>query len=242
MSPWHLQRTFKRIVGVTPHQYAAAQRIERFKGQLQEGATVTAALYEAGYGSASGVYGPGAAPLGMAPARYRRGGEAVEIAFTTAPCALGVLLVAATAVGICAIKLGDDEAALEAMLRAELPAATIRRDDGRLAPWLGAILAHLAGAQPHLDLPLDVRATAFQRQVWEALQAVPYGRTSTYGEVAAAIGRPQAARAVAQACAANPAAIAIPCHRVVRADGGLGGYRWGVERKRALLEREGTHT
>lgn len=238
LSPSHLQRTFKRIVGVSPRQYAAARRLERFKGHLQQGAPVTQALYEAGYESASHVYGQDARRLGMAPARYRRGGVGMQIAYSVAPCPLGQLLLAATEAGVCAVKLGDSEAALEEALRAEYPAAAIRRDDARLGPWLAAILAHLDGARPHLDLPLDVRATAFQERVWQALRAIPYGSTRSYGEVAAAIGMPSAARAVARACAANPVALLIPCHRVIREGGGLGGYRWGIERKRALLEAE----
>lgn len=238
LSPSHLQRTFKRIVGVSPRQYAAARRLERFRGRLQQGAPVTQALYEAGYESASSAYDQDSRRLGMAPGRYRRGGAGMQIAYTAAPCPLGRLLVAATEAGICAVKLGDSEAALEEALRAEYPAAAIRRDDARLGPWVQAILAHLRGAQPHLDLPLDVRATAFQERVWQALRAIPYGSTRSYHDIAAAIGQPAAARAVARACAANPVALLIPCHRVIREDGGLGGYRWGFERKRALLDAE----
>jgi AraC family transcriptional regulator of adaptative response/methylated-DNA-[protein]-cysteine methyltransferase len=173
----------------------------------------------------------------MTPATYSRGGAGTRISYTTAPCALGRLLVAQTARGICRISLGTNADELAASLRAEFPAAEIRRDTGMLATSVGAILRYLGGERA-LDLPLDVRATAFQRRVWEALRRIPYGSTRSYAQVARAIGHPTATRAVARACAMNPAALVIPCHRVVRADGGLGGYRWGIERKRALLERE----
>src|SRR3989441_802603 len=179
----------------------------------------------------------GAQP-GMTPATYARGGRGACIAFTVVPCPLGRLLVAATERGICRIGLGAGAEELAAGLRAEFPAAEIRRDRGPLGRWVGAILRHLEGRAPHLDLPLDVRATAFQRAVWEALRKIPYGSTRSYAHIARAIGRPRATRAVARACATNPAAIVIPCHRVVRADGDLGGYRWGIDRKRALIERE----
>jgi AraC family transcriptional regulator of adaptative response/methylated-DNA-[protein]-cysteine methyltransferase len=173
----------------------------------------------------------------MTPATYSRGGLGTQISYTTAPCPLGRLLVAQTARGICRVSLGNNVDELAAGLRAEFPAAEIRRDQGMLATSIGAILDYLEGERA-LDLPLDVRATAFQRRVWEALRRIPYGSTRSYAQVARAIGHPTATRAVARACATNPAALVIPCHRVVRADGGLGGYRWGIERKRALLERE----
>jgi AraC family transcriptional regulator of adaptative response/methylated-DNA-[protein]-cysteine methyltransferase len=237
ISPYHLQRTFKRVIGISPRQYADARRQERLRLQLQAGDAVTGAGYDAGYASSSSLYAQAGATLGMTPGAYRRGGPA-EIAYTIAPCPLGLLLVAATARGICKVGLGDDAAALEADLRREFPAATARRDDAALGPWIAAILAHLRGEQPHLDLPLDIRATAFQRKVWEALRAIPYGETRSYTEVARGIGQPAAQRAVARACATNPVALVIPCHRVVREDGGLGGYRWGLARKRALLAGE----
>lgn len=242
LSPHHLQRTFKRIVGVSPRQYAAEQRLARFKGELKGGKTVTDALYEAGFQSSSTAYGDAAAQLGMTPVRYQRGGYSAQIAYTIAPCALGWLLLAATEKGICAVRLGDSEPELVQTLAAEFQTAVIGRGDAELGTWLSALLAYLDGREPHLDLPLDVRATAFQRRVWEALRAIPYGSTRSYRDVASAIGQPTATRAVARACATNPAALVIPCHRVIRADGDLGGYRWGITRKQALLEQEARQT
>jgi AraC family transcriptional regulator of adaptative response/methylated-DNA-[protein]-cysteine methyltransferase len=238
MSPFHLQRTFKRIVGVTPKQYAAAHRAEQLKRQLKEKATVTEAIYEAGYSSGSSAYGEATAHLGMTPAAYRSGGPATTITYSIVPCPLGYLLVAATPNGLCAVRLGDTAQALADTLTGEFPAASVQPDDGHLTPWLASIQDYLTGAQPHLDLPLDVRATAFQRRVWQALQAIPYGSTRSYREVAEAIGQPTAARAVARACATNPVALVVPCHRVVREDGSLSGYRWGIERKETLLALE----
>jgi len=233
-----LVRAFQRVLGISPRQYRDARRLDRFKRELRTRGRVSPALYEAGYGSTSRVYERAHAQLGMTPATYSRGGKGVRVAFTVAPCPLGRLLVATTERGICRVSLGGDAAALEAGLRAEFPAARIRRDRSGLAASVGAIVRYLEGRTQQLDLPLDVRATAFQRRVWEALRRIPYGRTRSYTQIARAIGRPRATRAVARACATNPAALVIPCHRVVRADGGLGGYRWGNERKRALLERE----
>jgi AraC family transcriptional regulator of adaptative response/methylated-DNA-[protein]-cysteine methyltransferase len=195
-------------------------------------------LYDAGYGSTSRVYERAHAHLGMTPATYRRGGPGVRIRTLTVPCSLGWLLVAATERGVCRISLGDSAPPLERALRAEFPAAAVVGDDGTLEAWVARLRAYLDGDTPQIDLPLDVRATAFQRRVWEALQRIPFGSTRSYSEVARAIGRPAAARAVARACATNPAAVVIPCHRVVREDGGLGGYRWGLKRKEALLARE----
>ena len=237
LSSYHLQRTFKRIVGVTPRQYAEAQRLQRFKAGLKQGESVTDALYEAGYPSNSSAYTQAARQFGMTPAAYRAGGGAA-IAYTVAESPLGWLLVAGTARGLCAVRLGDSPAALEMELAGEFPAAAMTRDDTGLGAPVTALMDYLHGAQPHLDLPLDVRATAFQQQVWRALQAIPVGSTRSYGEVAAAIGRPTAARAVARACATNPVALVIPCHRVIREDGDLGGYRWGLERKERLLAQE----
>lgn len=238
LSPYHLQRTFKRLVGVTPHQYAAAHRLDRFKESLKDEDTVTEAVYEAGYPSSSSAYGQVTARLGMTPARYQRGGQGVQIAYTIVPCPLGWLLVAATEKGICAVRLGDSEADLEAAFDQEFPAADKQRRDADLGSWIAALLGYLSGEQPHLDLPLDVQATAFQRRVWETLQAIPYGATRSYGNIAEAIGQPAAVRAVARACATNPVALVIPCHRVIREDGSLGGYRWGLARKQALLDME----
>ena len=232
-----LLRAFQRVLGISPRQYRDARRLERFKTELRTRRGVSPALYEAGYGSTSRVYEQAHAQLGMTPATYSRGGVGTKISYATAPCPLGRLLVAQTARGICRVSLGNHVDELAASLRAEFPAAEIRRDQGMLATSVGAILRYLKG-QRALDLPLDVRATAFQRRVWEALRRIPYGSTRSYAQVARAIGHPTATRAVARACATNPAALVIPCHRVVRSDGGLGGYRWGIERKRALLERE----
>jgi AraC family transcriptional regulator of adaptative response/methylated-DNA-[protein]-cysteine methyltransferase len=232
-----LLRAFQQVLGISPRQYRDARRLNRFKTELRTRRRVSPALYEAGYGSTSRVYEQAHAQLGMTPATYSRGGAGTRISYTTAPCALGRLLVAQTARGICRISLGTNADELAASLRAEFPAAEIRRDTGMLGASVGAILRYLGGERA-LDLPLDVRATAFQRRVWEALRRIPYGSTRSYAQVARAIGHPTATRAVARACAMNPAALVIPCHRVVRADGGLGGYRWGIERKRALLERE----
>lgn len=240
LSPHHLQRTFKRIMGITPRQYAEACRLNQLKAQLRAGEAVTGALYEAGFGSSSRLYERAPARLGMTPATYRRGGQGVRIGYTIVDCPLGRLLVAATGHGVCAVSLGDSDADLVAALVHEYPAAAIERDDAGLSQWVSAILAYLNGQQPHLDLPLDVQATAFQWQVWEALRSIPYGSTRSYREIAQALGQPTAARAVARACATNPVALVIPCHRAVRQDGGLGGYRWGLERKRRLLEQERT--
>jgi AraC family transcriptional regulator of adaptative response/methylated-DNA-[protein]-cysteine methyltransferase len=242
MSPHHLQRVFTRIVGVSPRRYGAARRMERARGALRNAPTVTDALYQAGYGSSRAFYEDAADRLGMAPSHYRAGAVDAAVAFTIAASSLGRLLVAATPRGVCAVRFGDDDVALEAALADEFPRATVTRDDDGLGAVVRAVLDHLDGNEPHLDLPLDVRATAFQWQVWEALRAIPAGEVRTYAEVAGAIGRPSAARAVAGACAANPVAVLVPCHRVVPANaggvGGVGGYRWGPERKRRLLEGE----
>ena len=242
LSPHHLQRTFKRYMGISPRQYADARRIERLKASLKAGDQVTGALYEAGYGSSSRLYEKAPAQLGMTPATYRKGGAGSRIGYTIVESPLGRLLVGATKRGIAAVCLGANDTALERILRDEFPAAEIARDDAHLDGWVGDILAHLDGRRPHLDLPVDVRATAFQRAVWDALSAIPYGETRSYSEVAKAIGKPRAVRAVANACAANPVALVVPCHRVVRADGAAGGaaggYRWGDKRKQTLLKTE----
>ncbi|HMO59798.1 MAG TPA: bifunctional DNA-binding transcriptional regulator/O6-methylguanine-DNA methyltransferase Ada [Roseiflexaceae bacterium] len=238
VSPFHLQRLFRQVAGISPRQYVEAQRMARLKQHLRAGDDVTGAIYDAGFASSSRVYERAATQLGMRPGEYRAGGVGITIGYTTAACVLGQLLLAGTERGICAVRLGDDAEALAQALPAEFPAATIVRDDQRLLVWVEAVLRYLDGREPHLDLPLDVRATAFQWIVWEALRAIPYGETRSYGEVATAIGRPAAARAVAQACAANPVALVVPCHRVVRSDGDIGGYRWGKARKRSLLQQE----
>jgi AraC family transcriptional regulator, regulatory protein of adaptative response / methylated-DNA-[protein]-cysteine methyltransferase len=238
VSPFHLQRVFKRIVGITPRQYAGAFRLSHFKTSVKKGGTVTGAMYEAGYGSSSRLYEQAPAQLGMTPADYRRGGKGVRIHYTITGCSLGRLLVAATEKGVCSVRIGDSDATLEADLLSEYPAAEVNRDDEFLSNLVEQLLRHIEGQHPHLDLPIDVRATAFQWSVWEKLRAIPYGSTRSYSDIARAMGRPTATRAVARACATNPVALVIPCHRVVREDRSLGGYRWGLERKRALLERE----
>jgi AraC family transcriptional regulator of adaptative response/methylated-DNA-[protein]-cysteine methyltransferase len=238
VSPFHLQRVFRRELGVTPREYQQARRLDRLRARLRRGETVSRATYDAGFGSPSRVYEQ-AARLGMTPAVYRRGGQGLQIRFAIVRSPLGLLLVAATASGVCAVSLGDTEEQLERRLRAEFPRALVERDDGSLADLAGRVVAHIRGEGPAHDLPLDVRGTAFQQQVWRALLAIPYGETRSYAEVAAAIGQPTATRAVARACATNPVAVVIPCHRVVRSDGSLGGYAGGVERKERLLAVEG---
>ena len=237
-SPYHLQRNFRRLVGVTPREYAEACRLQKVKRHLRSSRDVTGAMFEAGYGSSSRFYERAAPKLGMRPSTYRRGGAGMDIRYTIVDSSLGRLLVASTARGVCAVAMGSSDRELERALAREYPAATIAADAGALAKWTKSILAHLAGRQPRLDLPLDVQATAFQWQVWQALAAIPFGETRTYGDIAAAIGRPRAVRAVARACATNPVALAIPCRRVVSADGKSGGYRWGAGRKQTLLASE----
>lgn len=238
LSAWHLQRTFKEYVGISPLDYTEACRINQLKHALRHGVPITDAIYEAGYGSSSRVYEKAAPQLGMTPRRYQRNGTGAQIQFTIVPCKLGQLLVATTERGVCAIKLGDDPSELERLLFNEFSAARIVRENQAHKVWIQAILNFVAGKEPHLDLPLDVRATAFQKQVWQALQRIPYGQTRTYADIAREIGQPTAVRAVANACGANPTALIVPCHRVVRSDGSMGGYHWGVERKRQLLLQE----
>lgn len=238
LSPSYLQRSFKRLVGSTPRQYAAAARLERAKRGLRDGRAVTDSLYGAGYGSTRAFYEEGTGALGMRPAQYRRGGEAETIGYTAVTSPLGPLLVAATERGVCAVSFLDAGGAdAEGRLRAEFPAAALERDDRGLRATAERVVAGVGGAGSP-DLPLDVRASAFRLLVWRELRAIPLGQTRSYSEVARAIGRPSAARAVATACAANPVAVVVPCHRVVAADGSLAGYRWGVDRKRALLGAE----
>ena len=237
-SAHQLQRLFKRQLGISPRAFADARRLARVKAGLHRGEGVAGALYEAGYGSSSRLYERSDAQLGMTPATYRKRGQGMTIAFAIARCALGRVLVAATERGIAAVSLGDNDEGLEHALREEYAAATIERDEDALGRWLRPILAHLDGSASDLDLPLDLQATAFQWRVWRALQKIPYGKTASYAEVAKRIGKPKAVRAVANACAHNHAALVIPCHRVVREDGALGGYRWGAERKAKLLAAE----
>ena len=237
-TPHQLVRVFRRILGITPRQYHDASRLSRFKANLKARQHVSPATYAAGYGSSSRVYERAGAQLGMTPATYARGGRGMTVAYTVVPCPLGMLLVAATPRGICRIALGSVVADLEGELRAEFPAATVTRQSRDESRWVGAILRHLEGAEPHLDLPLDIQATAFQWRVWEELRQIPFGSTRSYQEIAKAIGKPNAVRAVARACASNHAALIIPCHRVIRGDKSLGGYRWGLERKKKLLQSE----
>jgi len=238
ISPSHLHRLFKAVTGITPHQYAAGQRLMKFKERVRQGDDLTTALYAAGYGSSSRLYENAASRLGMTPASYRRGGQGKEIFYVIMGTPLGRMLVAATGRGICAVSFGEDDEQLKGFLRNEYPAAILKQNDQALNGWVTALLDHLEGNQPHLALPLDLQATAFQLKVWEELRRIPYGETRTYAEVACAIGQPKAVRAVANACGANPTVLVTPCHRVVRSDGAPGGYRWGVERKQALLEKE----
>ncbi|HEY1192521.1 MAG TPA: methylated-DNA--[protein]-cysteine S-methyltransferase [Gemmata sp.] len=238
LSPAHLQRVFTRVVGLSPRRFADACRLDSLKAKLKQGDTVTTAMTAAGYGSSSRLYERAADQLGMTPGQYQKGG-ALMIRFTVAGCELGAVALAATAKGICWLGFGDTDGAAEAGLRAEFPKAALERADAALAPWVGAFREHLAGAQPHLDLPLDVRATAFQRKVWDALLAIPYGETRSYKQVAEAIGAPDSVRAVARACATNPVAVLVPCHRVIGTDGKLTGYAGGLHRKKKLLELEG---
>jgi AraC family transcriptional regulator of adaptative response/methylated-DNA-[protein]-cysteine methyltransferase len=237
MSPFHLQRTFKARTGITPRAYSDSRRLNSLKAGLREGHSVTRSLYDAGYGSSSRLYENASAHLGMTPSRYRKQGAGVTIRYTIAPSPIGQMLLAATERGICAVQFGNSVAALERQLRAEYPKAAIARSDRKLTEEVRA-MREIMGGNSSRSLPLDIQATAFQRRVWEALQAIPRGATKSYSKIAADIGHPKAARAVARACATNPVAVAIPCHRVVREDGALGGYRWGVDRKKKLLALE----
>ena len=237
LTPAHVQRTFSQRTGVSPHRYAAALKAERLQARLRAGEGVAAAGYDAGYGSGHALHGTATDALGMTPGRYRRGGEGETIRYGFASTAHGRILLAATERGVCALRFGSDEETT-ADLGAEFPRAILRRDDAGVSPLLRTVQDHLLRLQHHLLLPLDVEASAFQREVWLALREIPVGETRSYKEVAESLGRPTASRAVARACAANPVALVVPCHRIVRASGGLAGYRWGVDRKRALLAAE----
>ena len=240
LSPSHLQRRFRAAFGLSPAEYRAQRRLGTLKRELRAGSDVTRAVYEAGYGSPSRVYEDGAARLGMPPLAYRRGGDGLHIRWSIVGTALGRALVAVTERGVCTVALGDDDAALEADLRAEFPRARLERVDmGRdefLAPRVRAVADALAGHAA--QLPVELVGTAFQQRVWQALMRIPPGETRSYAELAAELGMPRGARAVARACAGNRVAVLVPCHRVVRGDGSLGGYRWGLPRKRELLARE----
>ncbi|MDX2268048.1 MAG: methylated-DNA--[protein]-cysteine S-methyltransferase [Bryobacter sp.] len=241
-SAFYLQKRFKAEMGVTPKQFHAQCRREVLKRELREGSSVTGALFEAGYGSTSRVYENAREALGMTPGEYGKAGAGVEISFVVRPTRLGQLLLAATERGLCAVRLGEQARALCRELQEEFPGAKLTEAgppySAALEQWWAAIEEYLAGKKMPRDLPLDVQATAFQASVWQFLQSIPAGETRTYAEVAEGIGRPSAIRAVARACAANPLALVVPCHRVIRADGKLGGYRWGMGRKRQLLEAE----
>ena len=242
LSRFHLQRTFKAVTGVTPKQYVEACRLRRLKSGLRESKDVTEAVYAAGFGSSSRVYERADTRLGMTPNQYRRGGRGVTITHATVDSPLGPMMIGATDRGICFVQFGESEAELLAALRREYFAAKIQAMPAErpreFGVWIDALMQHLAGNPPRTELPLDIRATAFQMRVWTYLQSIPYGEVQSYREVAEGIGQPTAARAVAQACASNTVALAIPCHRVIRGTGELGGYRWGLARKRTLLELE----
>ena len=239
-SPFHLQRSFKAVLGISPRAYADSCRVNQLKRNLQAGHSVTRAMYDAGYSSSSRLYERTASQLGMTPDKYRRGAIAAPIRYTCADSPLGRMLIAATDKGICTIQFADSDDELEHGLKHEFPFAVRRRDDGAMESWKQDLLSQMNGRRlkSSLSLPLDIQATAFQRRVWTYLQSIPFGATRSYGEVAKAIGQPTATRAVARACATNRIAVAIPCHRVVRTDGDMGGYRWGVGRKKALLNLE----
>jgi AraC family transcriptional regulator of adaptative response/methylated-DNA-[protein]-cysteine methyltransferase len=238
LSQFHLHRIFKQVTGVTPRSYAAAHRVKRVRNELDGETSVTDAIFGAGYNSSSRFYEKSADVLGMTPTTYRSGGANTEIRFAIGECSLGSILVARSVRGICAISLGDDPEALARQLQDRFPQARLIGDDAEFAALVARVVGFVEAPAVGLDLPLDVRGTAFQQRVWQALREIPPGTTASYAEIAARIGAPKSVRAVAQACGANHLAVAIPCHRIVRQDGDLSGYRWGVQRKRALLERE----
>lgn len=242
LSPHHLQRLFKSLMGISPRQYAQAVRLNRLKRGLKEGESVALALYGAGYGSSSRLYEKAPSRLGMTPASYAKGGRGARITYAIVNHSglrpLGKLLVAATERGVCMVALGSTDAALEQDLLDDYPLAVLQRDDAGLSDWVTAVVDLAQGNSPHADLPLDIRATAFQWRVYEQLSAIPGGETRSYGEIAAALGQPGAARAVGRACATNPVSVVVPCHRAIGSDGSMHGYRWGIDRKKSLLERE----
>jgi AraC family transcriptional regulator of adaptative response/methylated-DNA-[protein]-cysteine methyltransferase len=238
ISRFHFHRVFKQITGVTPRDYARSHRLGRLGERLDGGQPIAASIYASGFGSSSRAYEAAPAGLGMTPGKRRRGGSGETIRFVTVATPLGWALVAATERGICMTALGDDRDSLATALRQRFPAAAVIAGNTPLKEWADRIVRFITAPEQNLDLPLDIRGTAFQARVWRALQKIPLGKTASYSEIAAALGQPAAVRAVAQACAANKLALIVPCHRVIRRDGDLGGYRWGLERKRALLARE----
>ena len=233
-----LRRAFSQVTGLSPRELAEALRLDRFKKLLRQGTKITDALYETGYGSSSRVYERSNAQLGMTPATYQKGGKGMKLEYTITTAKLGKVLVAATDRGVSAVYLGDSEAKLLAELHDEFPKAEITQARNGLEKYLREIVSRTEGNPPRQELPLDLLATAFQRRVWQELQRIPLGKTRTYAQVAHALGRPSASRAVARACATNPVSIVVPCHRVIRGDGNLAGYRWGIERKQQLLKSE----
>jgi AraC family transcriptional regulator, regulatory protein of adaptative response / methylated-DNA-[protein]-cysteine methyltransferase len=237
-TPAQLRRSFRRATGLSPKEFAQASRLAKFKTMLREGSGVTEALYACGYGSSSRLYEKANSQLGMTPASYRKGGEGMQIGYTVANTSLGKVLVAATDRGVSAVYLGENEKTLVDELRKEYARAEIVRQPEGHENWLKEIVRRVEGDAPSLELPLDVQATAFQRRVWQELQRIPRGTTRTYTQVAKSLGKPRSVRAVARACATNPVSIVVPCHRVIRTDGALAGYRWGLSRKEKLLERE----
>jgi len=238
ISRYHFHRVFKQITGVTPRDYARSHRLGRLGEKLDAGQPITASIYASGFGSSSRAYEMAPAGLGMTPGKRRRGGSGETIRFVTVVTPLGWALVAATPRGICMTALGDDRDSLAAALQERFPRAELVPEDAGLRQWADRIVRFITAPERNLDLPLDIRGTAFQARVWRALRKIPLGKTASYTEIAAALGQPKAVRAVAQACAANKLALIVPCHRVIRSDGELGGYRWGLERKRELLSRE----
>ncbi len=238
LSRFHFHRVFKALTGVTPKAYGEAHRAERLRGELDDGASVTEAIYGAGFGSNGRFYAVSNHRLGMKPSAYQKGGASAEIRFAVGQTSLGAILVAATEKGVCAIQFGEDPDALVRALQDRFPKAELIGADAAFEALVARVVGRVEGAADSGDLPLDIRGTAFQERVWRALRDIPRGATASYADIAARIGAPKSVRAVARACAANPTAVVIPCHRVVRSDGGLSGYRWGVERKRALLQRE----
>ncbi len=240
ISPYHLQRTFKRVLGISPRQYTEALRLERMKLSLRNGETVNNAIYDAGFSSRSRLYEKAHTQLGVSPGTLRRGGEGLQIDYTIVDSPLGRLLIGATERGICAVCMGGSDSAVEAALMEDYSAAALHRNDNGMKNWAASFMKYFSGQRFPPDLPIDVKATAFQWKVWREIQSIPYGGTATYSGIARTLGEPDGSRAVANACASNPVALVVPCHRVIGKDGGLRGYKWGTKRKQALLSLEQT--